>query len=51
MTLPAGADEKVRGSFPHLTVDGGFSLSQDGKQFVYLDSKRVSKLVLINNLH
>jgi Tol biopolymer transport system component len=52
MTLPDGADAKVAGTFPGLSLaGGGFALSADGKQIAYLDSKRVSKLMLIDNLH
>jgi Tol biopolymer transport system component len=52
MSLPDGKDEKVAWAFPHLALSsGGFHVSADGKQIAYLDSKRVSKMMLIDNLH
>jgi serine/threonine protein kinase len=51
VSLPDGKEEIVRGTFPNLRLTTSFSISTDGKQITYLDSKRISKLVMIENFH
>jgi Tol biopolymer transport system component len=51
MALPSLKDEKIPWTYPHLTINSDYSLSADGKSMVYLDSKRVKKMMLIDNLH
>ncbi len=48
ISLPAGKDEQLPGTFPGLSVL--FSISRDGKEIVYNDSRLNAKLVLIENV-
>ncbi len=50
VSLPDGKDQRIRGSFAELSINNPFSISADGRQITYLDSKQVSKLMLIDNL-
>jgi eukaryotic-like serine/threonine-protein kinase len=51
VTVPGGVDELVPGTFPNLRLGTDMSISADGRKIVYLDAKRVSKLVMIENFH
>jgi dipeptidyl aminopeptidase/acylaminoacyl peptidase len=51
VTLPDGKEEIIRGTFPNLRPVNSFSISADGKQITYLDSKDIRKLVMIENFH
>jgi hypothetical protein len=48
ISLPEGKDERIPGTFPGLSRL--FSISSDGKEIVYNDSRLNAKLVLIENL-
>jgi serine/threonine protein kinase len=48
VSLPDGKDERILGTFPGLSM--AFSISYDGKEIVYSDSRSNAKLVLIENL-
>jgi len=48
LSLPEGKDERIPGTFPGLS--SLFSISSDGKEIVYNDSRLNAKLVLIENL-
>ncbi len=48
ISLPGGKDEQIPGTFPGLSFL--FSISNDGKEIVYNDSRLNAKLVLIENL-
>ncbi len=48
ISLPEGKDERIQGTFPGLYRL--FSISSDGKEIVYNDSRLNAKLVLIENL-
>jgi Tol biopolymer transport system component/predicted Ser/Thr protein kinase len=48
--LPGGKETVVVGSYPNLHPFADISVSADGSQFVYLDSKNVRKMVMIDNL-
>ncbi len=48
ISLPDGKDEKVAGTYPGLLIL--FSISRDGKEIVYNDSRLNAKLVLIDNV-
>jgi hypothetical protein len=48
ISLADGKDERIPGTFPGLSVL--FSISSDGKEIVYNDSRLNAKLVLIENL-
>lgn len=48
ISLPEGKDEQIPGTFPGLPFL--FSISSDGKEIVYNDSRLNAKLVLIENL-
>jgi Tol biopolymer transport system component len=49
--LPDGKEEIIRGTFPNLRLGYSFSISADGKNITYLDSKNVRKLIMIENFH
>lgn len=51
VSLPDGKEEIIRGTFPSLRLGTTFSISADGKQITYIDSKQISKLVMIENFH
>jgi eukaryotic-like serine/threonine-protein kinase len=48
ISLPEGKDERIPGTFPGLSFL--FSISSDGKEIVYNDSRLNAKLVIIENL-
>jgi hypothetical protein len=48
ISLPEGKDEQIPGTFPGLSWM--FSISSDGKEIVYNDSRLNAKLVLIENV-
>jgi Tol biopolymer transport system component/predicted Ser/Thr protein kinase len=48
ISIPDGKDERIPGTFPGLFRL--FSISSDGKEIVYNDSRLNSKLVIIENL-
>jgi hypothetical protein len=48
ISLPEGKDEQIPGTFPGLSFL--FSISSDGKEIVYSDSRLNAKLVIIENL-
>ncbi len=48
ISLPQGKDEQIPGTFPGLSIL--FSISSDGKEIVYNDSRMNAKLVLIENV-
>ncbi len=48
ITLPEGKDERIPGTF--LGLSRVFSISDDGKEIVYNDSRLNAKLVIIENL-
>jgi hypothetical protein len=48
LSLPEGRDERIPGTFPGLSFL--FSISNDGKEIVYNDSRVNAKLVIIENL-
>ncbi len=47
--LPGGKEEIIQGTFPNLRLGTPFSISADGKHITYIDSKQISKLVMIEN--
>jgi len=51
VSLPDGKEEIIHGTFPNLRLVTSFSLSADGKQIIYLDSKEIRKFVIIENFH
>lgn len=48
MSLPEGREERIPGTFPGLSTL--FSISSDGREIVYSDSRVSAKLVLVENL-
>ncbi len=50
ISLPDGKETTIRGTFPNLPPVSRISVSADGSRFVYLDSKTVRKMVMIDNL-
>jgi serine/threonine protein kinase len=51
VSLPDGNDEKVQESFPGFGSQSKFNLSPDGMRIIYLDTRSVCKLMLIENFH
>mgnify|MGYP001568945213 CR=1 FL=1 len=47
ISLPDGKHERLPRNFPGL---GSFSISQDGKEIVYIEERSAGKLVMIENL-
>ena len=48
--LPSGHREKLLHALPGLDISSTFSVSRDGRQIVYNDSKRKGNLVMIENM-
>ncbi|HEY4644604.1 MAG TPA: hypothetical protein VIH68_07775, partial [Bacteroidota bacterium] len=51
MSLPDGREERIKGTFPGLSLASDVAVSHDGKEIVYIDQRLSAKLVLIENLH
>jgi eukaryotic-like serine/threonine-protein kinase len=51
LRLPDGEDQRVEGSLPGFTIQSLFKISSDGQRIAYLDTRNVSKLMLIDNFH
>ncbi|HEY6192402.1 MAG TPA: protein kinase [Bacteroidota bacterium] len=51
VTLPDGKQERIPATFPGASVASNLSISDDGKEIVYIDFRYSAKLVMIENLH
>ncbi len=51
LSLPDGGEQVVPGNLPGFSVQSSFAISLDGRFIAYLDPRRASKLMLIDNLH
>jgi Tol biopolymer transport system component len=48
VSLPDGKDERIKGTFPGLSIY--FSVSDDGKQIVYTENYRKTRFLIIDNV-
>jgi eukaryotic-like serine/threonine-protein kinase len=51
MTLPDGRRERIPAVFPGVSLSSNLTISDDGKELIYVDGRISAKLVMIENLH